>query len=161
MDKIFLRTYTKPKNEKKKQKLEYEGYKEHRAVFVFDTETTTDIRQDLRVGFFQLYVNGNLIQEGLFYKNLPREEKNILFDYGRKNKIEIYSLSQFIHQIFFPIVLKLKVLCIGFNLPFDISRIASTFSPARRNEKEGFSFALCNNSAYPRIKIKQLHFYQL
>jgi len=157
MENIFLRAYTKPKKVKKKRKLEREAYKEHKIVFVFDTETTTDIKQDLKIGFFQIYVNRFLIHEGFFYKTLSKKEKDILFQYSRKNKIEIYSLSQFIYQVFYPVVLKSKALCLGFNLPFDISRIALSHSPARRNEKEGFSFKLYKNSVYPRIKIKQLN----
>jgi len=157
MEKIFLRAFTKPKEEKKKKKTEREGYKEHKIVFVFDTETTTDIKQDLKVGFFQLYVNGSLVHEGFFYKKLLKKEKDSLFQYSRKNKIEVYSLLQFIYQIFYPIVLNYKSLCLGFNLPFDISRISLAPSSARKNEKDGFSFKLCNNSSYPRIKIKQLN----
>jgi len=157
MEKIFIRAFTKPKEEKKKQKLEREDYKEHRAVFVFDTETTTDLKQDLKIGYFQLYINENLTQEGLFYKNISNREKDTLFQYARKSKITVYSLLQFIYQIFYPIVLNYKSLCLGFNLPFDISRISLAHSSARKNEKDGFSFKFYDNSSYPRIKIKQLN----
>lgn len=157
MEKVFLRAFTKPKEQRKKKKVDRVDYKKHKVIFIFDTETTTDIKQDLKVGFFQIYVNGNLMQEGFFYKQLSNKEKDILFQYARKRKIEVYSLLQFIYQIFFPVVLKYKALCIGFNLPFDISRISLKHSRARRNEKEGFSFKLFNQSVYPRIKIKQFN----
>ena len=140
MEKIFLRAFTKPKEEKKKKKTEREGYKEHKIVFVFDTETTTDIKQDLKVGFFQLYVNGSLVHEGFFYKKLLKKEKDSLFQYSRKNKIEVYSLLQFIYQIFYPIVLNYKSLCLGFNLPFDISRIS--LAPVQQEKTKKMDFLL-------------------
>lgn len=157
MEKIFLRAFTKPKKQKERIKIKREGYKKHKVVFVFDTETTTNINQDLKVGFFQIYVNGYLVQDGFFYKNLSNKEKDVLFEYSRKRKIEVYSYTQFIYQVFYPVVLKFKALCLGFNLPFDISRIALSYSSARKHEKDGFSFKFLNNSIYPRIKIKQLN----
>ena len=157
MEKMFLRAFTKPKEEKKKQKKERENYKEHKVVFVFDTETTTDIKQDLKVGFFKIYVEDCLVQEGFFYKYLSGKEKDILFEYSRKYKIAVYTLPQFIYQIFYPVIQKREALCIGFNLPFDISRIAESFSEAKNNEKGGFSFKFYKGNGFPRIKIKQLN----
>jgi len=157
MNKLFLRAYTKPKKLKRRYVSPKDSYKEHKAVFVFDTETTINLKQELKIGYFQLYIEGVLVQHGLFYKDLSNLEKDIVFSYGRKKSIEVYSHKQFIYEIFYPIVFNKKALCLGYNLPFDISRISINHSQARRNEYGGFSFTLSEYNGLPRIKIKQLN----
>lgn len=156
MDKIFLRAYTKTKKPKEYNPNK-EKYKEHKVVFVFDTETETNVRQSLKVGYFQVYVDESLVHNGLFYKSITDEEKDILNDYGRKNHIQTYSLNEFIHKVFYPLMLKEEVLCLGFNLPFDLARISQKYGLARNSEYGGFSFSLSENEAFPRIKIYQLN----
>jgi hypothetical protein len=48
------------------------------------------------------------------------------------NGIEIYTLNEFIDNVFYPEIYSLSALCIGFNLPFDISRIAKRVGTNRR-----------------------------
>jgi hypothetical protein len=45
---------------------------------------------------------------------------------------------------------------VGFNLPFDISRIALDHGVARRDKRGGYSFLLTRNSEDPRIRVKHL-----
>jgi len=156
MDKIFLRAFTKLKNNKKSKSVLKEKYREHKIVFVFDTETTTDLRQNLKVGYFQIYINESLVHRGLFYKEISKSEMKIISDYAKNNKMEIYSHEEFIKMIFYPIVFQQKALCVGFNLPFDITNISIANSSARRNELGGFSFTFSNDIGFPRIKIKHL-----
>ena len=44
-------------------------------------------------------------------------------------------------------------MCIGFNLPFDLNRIAIKSGIARMKKTEGFSLKLSRNLDYPRIQI--------
>jgi hypothetical protein len=39
----------------------------HDRVLVFDTETTIDTYQNLKIGYFQIYQKGYIQHEGLFY----------------------------------------------------------------------------------------------
>ena len=52
-------------------------------------------------------------------------------------------IAEFIENVFFRIGYELRALIIGFNLPFDISRLAINHGPSRgRVMKGGFSFQL-------------------
>ena len=45
---------------------------------------------------------------------------------------------------------------VGFNLPFDLSRIALDHGPARRHMRGGFSFHMTPNNDDPRVRVKHL-----
>jgi hypothetical protein len=47
-------------------------------------------------------------------------------------------------------------LCVGFNLPFDLSRLAISYGLARERFRNGFSFILSKNKFHPRIRIRSL-----
>ena len=83
------------------------------------------------------------------------KQLKIIQDYTNKNNIELYTVQEFNDNIFYPQVYYLKALCVGFNLPFDISRIAKHFSDSRRF-KGGFSFKLSDNPKYPWIRIMHI-----
>jgi hypothetical protein len=65
-------------------------------------------------------------------------------------------VNEFINNVFLPEVYDLKTLCIGFNLPFDLSRIAKSFGYARNGMKGGFSFTLTDDRKRPRLIIKHI-----
>lgn len=119
----------------------------HSRVLTFDTETTTDTFQNLKVGYFEIHEKGILQESGFFYNPMPEnnldistrftipqntlsqtplsyEEVQILKEYAKKENIPLYTTKQFIKNIFFYEVYEKETLCNGFNLPFDISRIA-------------------------------------
>ena len=99
-------------------------------VLILDCETTTDQSQALLFGTF-LYcrLQGNLYQpvlEGSFYADdLDDRSIAVLVDYCLANKLRPpLSRQQFIKQIFLRAI-RAEALIVGFNLPFDLSRIAS------------------------------------
>ena len=98
----------------------------HNRVLVFDTETTTDQYQNFKIGYFQIYQDGVIQHDGLFYDptTLNEREIKILEAYSRKHDISLYLLDEFIDNVFYPEVFGLKTLCNGYNLAFDLSRIA-------------------------------------
>ena len=98
----------------------------HDRVLVFDTETTTDQFQNFKIGFFQIYQEGHIQHEGLFYESsmLTDKEESTFLEYARNNDIALYTLNEFIDGVFYKEIFEQKSLCIGFNLPFDISRIS-------------------------------------
>lgn len=152
---IALRVFTEGK-----PKTGYLNKSHSNRVFVFDTETTSDEYQNLKIGSFAVYVDGVLNNMGLFYNSdhLNDSELEIIKKYASKNgELNIYNLPDFVKNVFYQEVYYKKALCIGFNLPFDISRLAISFNPARRSMKGGFSFKLINESKYPRIRIKHIH----
>jgi hypothetical protein len=94
--------------------------------------------------------NGRCTREGLFYADdLPESDVNVLKRYVSTHKAEtavdqelrLMALSQFVNQLYQD-AYRGRCLVVGFNLPFDLSRIAREFSSARRRFAGGFSLQL-------------------
>ncbi|MGA2913114.1 MAG: hypothetical protein ABSE07_06325 [Methanoregula sp.] len=130
----------------------------HDRVLVFDTETTIDEFQNLKIGYFQIQQKGILQHNGLIYDPLMRDKKEIeiIKLYAETNHIPLYSNEEFIENVFYPGVYDLGTLCVGFNLAFDISRISYKSGDSRRKNSGGFTLYLSKNPFNPPIIIKRL-----
>ncbi|WP_340818282.1 hypothetical protein [Methanolobus sp. WCC4] len=159
MSKIAVRGYTvKAKDSQSNQFYNSNLQLKHEDVFVFDTETTIDQYQNMKVGFFQKYHEGYLQYEGLFYdpSMLNDREVKILKDYSEKHCIELYRHEEFVDGVFYPEVFGLKSLCVGFNLAFDISRLAMFGNPSKGKNRGGFTFTLSKKKHNPPVVIRKL-----
>ena len=147
------------------------------ALVVLDTETRIDARQTLTFGSYQNIIQGRRIEEGLFYgDNLLPRELQILRCYVRRRKpdvvpegrqeIRLLPLREFLKEFYLD-AYKTRCLVVGFNLPFDLSRLAFDVAIARRRYAGGFSLGLwtyfdkkngreCRNPHRPRILIKHI-----
>ncbi|NPE28390.1 hypothetical protein HNV12_10545, partial [Methanococcoides sp. SA1] len=160
MSKIAVRGYT----QKIKQSSSNSFYipKEvplrHDRVLVFDTETTIDQYQNFKIGYFQIYQDGYIQHEGMFYDTsmLSDAESTVCKKYTSKHDIPLYTLNEFIDDVFYNEIYHLKALCVGFNLPFDISRISKRVGDSRGKNKGGFTFFLSENRFNPPIIVKKL-----
>jgi hypothetical protein len=125
---------------------------------IFDTETRTDAAQQLRFGCFQLRKFGELKQQGIFYdsETLTTKELGLIKRYARREGLELLIATEFVEQVFLSYTYDLSALCIGFNLPFDLSRLAIRDSWARGRMRGGFSFVLSESKYRPRLQIKHL-----
>ncbi len=123
-------------------------------VLVLDNETTVDLYQNQKFGYFEIYQYGRLDHKGIFYdaKALKPKEKTTLKSYCKKNKIRLYTIEKF-REIFLDEVYTLETLCVGFNLPFDLTRIAINASSGRKRKKNGFSLKLSSKSYFPRLYV--------
>ena len=162
MTTAYIRAYIKKIEAKKKQWKYPERYSnKSNLVFVFDTETTTDERQSLKVGYYQVrdIKQDILIEHGMFYslENCTEDEIKAIKSYCDKQcitDVRFLTREQFIKRFYNYVHFK-RALCVGFNLPFDISRIAQKCSFTKGSKFHGgFSFKLTDNVAMPRIKIK-------
>lgn len=155
MTKIAIRVYTESLNNKSAKERQH-NFLNYDRIFVFDTETTTDEYQNLKFGSFVIY-KGDIIKKiGLFYNPsfISEKELKMLQIYCSHNHlVKLYSLNQFI-EIFYQTVYVEKTLCIGFNLPFDLSRLAFEFGYAQRSMKGGFVLHLSKEKKFPPIRIK-------
>ncbi|WP_342304958.1 hypothetical protein [Methanolobus sp. ZRKC5] len=159
MSKIAVRGYTvKAKDPQSNHTYNSTLQLKHDSVLVFDTETTTDQYQNMKVGFFQIYQEGYIQHEGFFYDPLMLNEREtkILKDYSIKHCIELYLCKEFVDGVFYPEVFELKTLCVGFNLAFDISRLAKYGNNSKAKNRGGFTFTLSDNRFKPPIVIKKL-----
>jgi hypothetical protein len=162
-------------------------YEKHRSkapitpewLLVFDTETTSNEAQRLRFGVYQLLQKGRLKQHGLFYDDAkPAELETLKAEAPKHGCAEPLSVSDFIHKIFLPTAFKAGGLVVGFNLPFDLSRLAIRHEAARvsraprtpeeiamgaplkdadRSMVGGFTFQLSPFEEQPFLRIKHLN----
>lgn len=130
----------------------------HDRVLVFDTETTTDHYQNLKIGYFRVYQSGYRQHHGLFYHPymLDDKEMQILEAFASKEHIPLYEVDEFIEGVFYKEVFENRSLCIGFNLAFDISRLAFDVGQSRRNNKGGFTLHLSWRQWNPPVIIKKI-----
>lgn len=162
---------TQTRQDHKKQK-----WKRPDGMLVFDTETRTDESQHLTFGSFQFYENGILVREALFHADdLSFDEVAILRDYVaahradtpnyRNRTIDLLTRSEFVREVY-NYAYDGRCLVVGFNLPFDLSRIAREFTEARGRFAGGFSLGLWayeddqqiehSNKYRPRLAIKHI-----
>ncbi len=112
-------------------------------VLVFDTETTVDTAQKLNFGAYRRCKLGpagyQCVEEGLFYADdLDMAQRNVLerFVDDPKNfprldvkmfpppmRLKIHSRAEFVERVFWKAV-RDGAMVVGFNLPFDLSRLA-------------------------------------
>ena len=127
-------------------------------TLIFDCETTVDAAQTLRVGVFQVRYSGKLRQEGLFFdpQYLCDEDVAEIECFAEVNNLETLTTEQFRKDVFLKIVYHRCGLLVGFNLPFDISRIAISHGPARGSLRGGFTFKLNKYKSEPQVRVKHL-----
>ena len=126
----------------------------------FDTETTTDPSQRLRFGAYQIRDQGSLIARGLFYADdAPKQDRADLKAAFRTlrptddgERLELISRSEFIEHVLFGWGQEVGALIIGFNLPFDLSRLATSHTYGKRSMKGGFSFTYADRRQNIRVK---------
>jgi hypothetical protein len=148
---IYIRSHVIPATKPVSEKLPQGKNKDHPKwadwALCWDTETRIDLGQELTFGVWRLcklvgtsYV---LIEEGIFYAdNLPAHERKVLEDYVYTHSSDavcfppqfpLFSCSEFIQRVFYKWAHKGALIC-GFNLPFDLSRIAKEWPEGNKNE---------------------------
>ena len=177
---IFVRAHTVTPEKKKKQSKNRDcAPRWPDRVLVFDTETTIDTRQDLTFGAYRLcqLAEGRYIcsEEGLFHTDdLNTHQRKVLQAYianqfaeievksfPPKLDLKLYSRAEFVEKVFWKAI-KNEAMIVGFNLPFDLSRIAvdwrtgdndrwSLILSLRRSQKTG---EMEPNPHRPRIRIR-------
>ena len=126
------------------------------SALIFDTETKIDPTQKLTFGCFRRYElkrnNYSCVEEGLFFADdLRRADRTVLQRYVAnplnlpktetfppQSKLKLMSRNAFVREFFWGAVRR-GDLIVGFNLPFDLSRLAVKFTNA---QKGGWSLAL-------------------
>lgn len=127
-------------------------------TLTFDCETRTDASQTLRFGAFQLRKRDAVKFAGLFYdpQELSAGEVETLLAYAKRHKLLAMTRDEFVDDYLFRRAYELRARIIGFNLPFDISRIAIDHGIARGAMYGGFTFTLSHQKVWPNVRIKHL-----
>ncbi len=162
---IAVRAYVRPfpsNNQGEKSEIKLQSRKKARTSdysLIFDCETTTDATQKLRFGSYQFRKRDEFIEEGLFFNAdaLGEREVKILQNYAETHGLKCRSAQEFVEDVLFYKAYERRAAIIGFNLPFDISRLAVKCGSARgKTMKGGFTFTLSENKRWPHIQIKHL-----
>jgi hypothetical protein len=132
---------------------------------VIDCETTTDPGQALRFGFCRVYFREQLRREICFYRQaaLPPRELALLNRYAEEAQIEAMPCEEFM-EVFYKYGYHLRAMIVGFNLPFDLARLAIAHSVAHPTKWDssmhgGFSLKLSPHSYCPPVQVKHLSRY--
>lgn len=134
-------------------------------TLIFDTETTVHPGQALRFGTYQFRNGDQLDEAGIFYDpdGISSDELATLRRYTDGTGLKLRTRDEFADQVFYARAWALRATIVGFNLPFDISRIAighgSAKSPldSKGSGMHGaFTFRLSQQKIYPIVRIKHL-----
>ena len=173
---IFLRALAVRRDGKTKSRgrlQESAGSKWPEHALVFDTETRVTADQSLTFGVYRLCklaAEGyGVTEEGIFYSDdLPAKERKVLDKYmstavsdvaSFPPRFPLYSRSEFMKRVFWPAIKHKGALVVGFNLPFDLARLALDWSRGKKGE---WSLTLsryangAENRNRPRITIQPI-----
>jgi hypothetical protein len=172
---IAVRVYPEEQNAEKRPR-SVKPWRRPQAMLVFDTETRVDATQRLTFGSYRFFVGGRCLEEGLIYgDDLHEDEKRILHCYAATHgpevvsegyqQLRLLSRRDFAKRLY-QAAYKGRCLLVAFNFPFDVSRVAIDFAPARGRFAGGFSLGLFSyndksgrerlNPHRPRVCIKQI-----
>ena len=98
---------------------------------------------------------GKPIEKIIFYNENMATEKDleIINQYARDNGFTVLNRTDFVDNIFLKYVYRLRAECVGFNLPFDLSKLATSFTNSRKYPN-GFSMKLSDHKSNPNIVVK-------
>jgi hypothetical protein len=146
------------------------------VMLIIDTETTVDATQQLLFGSYRVIRldRYECVEEGLFFPDsLTSSQKAVMETYAtnrradtvRRSSLKLLPLREFL-KTFYRLAYKGRCLVVGFNLPFDLARLAFDTTESRHEFDGGFSLILwsyfdCDgieraDPNRPRITIKHL-----
>lgn len=134
-------------------------------TLIFDTETTTDAGQALRFGTYQFRSREELDEAGIFYdpEGVEPSELETLRLHAAQHGLILRTRTEFVDEVFYKRAYMLRATIVGFNLPFDISRIAIAHGTAktpldqdRAPMRGAFTFKLSDQKIWPNIRVKHL-----
>ena len=138
LDSVYLRCFV----DTRKDDFEPEFRIEPRANPTIEVVLYAPRIKKLAYGICGIWVNGKLANLYVFYADDISESEIIpLRKSCSSYPVTILSRKEFVEKVFFPYVFRARAKCIGFELPFIISRLAIDVTESRRYQN-GFSFTL-------------------
>jgi hypothetical protein len=129
-------------------------------TLVFDTETAIDAAQRLRIGAYQFRKGDELEEAGLFYDpaTVSPAELNLLQRFCGESGHKLRTVAEFVDEVLFARAYDLRASIVGFNLPFDLSRLAIKHGSARgKVMRGGFTFKLSRLWWRPAVQVRHLN----
>jgi hypothetical protein len=161
---IAVRAYATPVKPTKKNAPGGGLKKPSRWTLVFDTETTVDHAQTLRLGVYHLYEARALREKGIFFDPNPRSDTilksvdiALIKAYAEEKGFLIRTTPEFVDKLFYRYGYHYGGSIVCFNAPFDFSRVALESDSARGDKmRGGFTFKLRPEKANPNVRVKHL-----
>jgi hypothetical protein len=134
-------------------------------TLIFDTETMSDAAQALRFGTYQFRCGEELDEAGIFYdpEGVLPSELDVISLHAASHGLKLRTRTEFVDEVFFQRAYMLRATIVGFNLPFDISRIAighgTAKTPLAQDKapmRGAFTFKLSEQKIWPNIRVKHL-----
>lgn len=143
-------------------------------MVVFDTETTTDLRQSLLMGAYR-YVElswgtttpvARTLEEGVFVPDDDAEALTMARSHVRRatpaggRRLVVHTRSSFVEKVVYRACWINGATLVGFNLPFDVSRLAIGWHPGSGHNRGAFSLQLRGDYRdfryRPRVVVRRL-----
>ncbi len=160
---VFLRVVEEPVRPRKKVEWVEVGKPNDRLTLVFDTETTTDTRQELRFGIAQVYANDRLTRTMVFTGEVTPKEHETVSRWAAEHRVAVLPVQEFVTREFLPLALNQRAVVVGFNLPFDLARLAADWEPKRKvHRKAAWTLSLIPRSNpkwafVPRLRVERVN----
>ena len=110
-------------------------------IVVFDTETKIDHSQHLRIGTYQVRKGLRLHEKGIFYEpdSVTPYELILLKSYTQAHGLILRTREEFVREVLYLYGYDHGGLILGFNLPFDLSRLATSIGTSHGKDMRGGS----------------------
>lgn len=160
---VFLRVVEEPVTPKEKVPHEEGARPNDRLALVFDMETFVDERQEPRFGIAQVYSGTRLVRTMVITGDLTSSEHATVRVWTMKHRAPVLTIPEFVATELLPLALEQHAPVVGFNLPFDLSRIAADFEPKRKVRRAtAWTLSLISRSNpkwafVPRIRIQHVN----
>lgn len=131
-------------------------------VLVFDTETFVDAKQELRFGIAREFALGHLCRTIVFVGRTTPEEAGVIERWAKAHDAVVLPVARFALEVFLPLARDMRANVVGFNLPFDLARLAADWAPkVRVGGRDSWTLWLVprsdpNSAHIPRIGIRRL-----
>ena len=106
----------------------------------------------LEYGTCVIWINQKICKVVLFCTD---NTKQSVIKKLKNSEYTVLSRKEFVEKVFFPYVYRARAKCIGFELPFILSRIATDDTESRRHPN-GFSLTLSERVKFPHVVIKSI-----
>ncbi|MCI4331369.1 MAG: hypothetical protein L3K19_05930 [Thermoplasmata archaeon] len=159
---VYLRIFEKPNRHNHRMNAADPEPPNDNQVLIFDTETTTDTNQELRFGIAREYALGHLCRTIVFTGLLTEAERRTVSRWAELHRAELLTVEHFVSEVFLPLAYDMRAVVVGFNLPFDLARIAADWGPKDRiGRKEAWTLWPVPRShpqaAYiPKIRVQRV-----
>lgn len=155
---IALRAYVPPNANPKFRKAFRKRLGASNWTLIFDTETSTDSSQLLKIGGYQLREGAALFEAGVFFdpEAIKQSEQDCVQHFAKQRGLQCKTVAEFVDDVFYGKAFELRATFVGFNLPFDLSRLAVRHGLARGKMHGGFTFQLSSDKYKPFVQIKHL-----